>query len=105
MSGGAFNYSQHYINDIIEALEENKQKIDNEEEEYYQYEDKDRIIDNINWALYYLDRAYIYTQRLDYLLSGDDSESTFYKRLSEDWNKLKDRIEEDRFTLQVNSFK
>lgn len=90
MSGGAFNYYQHYIHDIIEALEENKQKIENEEE-YYQYEDKDRLIAHINSALFYLDKAYVYTQRLDWLLSGDDCEKNFYIRLREDLNKLKER--------------
>lgn len=91
MSGGSLcNYSQHYINDIIEALEENKQKIENEEE-YYQYEDKDKLIAHINSALFYLDKAYVYTQRLDYLFSSDDCEKNFYIRLREDLNKLKER--------------
>lgn len=91
MSGGSLcNYSQHYINDIIESLETVKDKVD-KEEEYYQYEDKDRLIKEINKALFYLDRAYVYTQRLDYLISGDSSEKNFYIRLSEDLNKLKER--------------
>ena len=90
MSGGAFNYSQHYIQDIIEALDETKEKIENEEE-YYQYDDKGRLIREINNALFYLDRAYVYTQRLDWLFSSDDGEDTFYIRLREDLNKLKER--------------
>ena len=90
MSGGHFEYRQHYIKDIIESLESVKGKVDRKEE-YYHYDDKDRLIKEINNALFYLDRAYVYTQRLDYLVSCDDGEDNFYIRLREDLNKLKER--------------
>lgn len=32
--------------------------------------------------------AEIYAQRIDWLISGDDNENTFHKRLKEEINKL-----------------
>lgn len=46
MSGGAFEYKQYKIQNLIENL--------------------------------------IYTKRLDWFISGDDGEETFYERLKED---------------------
>jgi hypothetical protein len=37
-----------------------------------------------------LKRAQIYAQRIDWLLSGDDGIETFFERLEEDLNNLKD---------------
>lgn len=39
-------------------------------------------------GLHYLKLAYIYAQRIDWLLSCDDSEDTFHSRLKEELNKL-----------------
>lgn len=39
-------------------------------------------------AVKYLKKAQIYAQRIDWLLSGDDGEETFHKRLKEDLEKL-----------------
>ena len=36
-----------------------------------------------------LKEAYVYAQRIDWLLSGDDGEETFIERLKEDLDKLK----------------
>lgn len=35
-------------------------------------------------------KAYIYAQRIDWLLSGDDGEKSFHKRLKEELQQLKD---------------
>ena len=34
-------------------------------------------------------KAYIYAQRIDWLLSGDDGEESFHERLEEELNELK----------------
>jgi hypothetical protein len=48
------------------------------------------VIAEINKAIVFLKLANIYTHRIDYLLSGDDGEESFFKRIEEDLNKYKD---------------
>ncbi len=106
MSGGHFDYKQHQISMIIEELEEiiDKNRVEMTEEElkkeygfgdnmkeYYEkypnqklhYNYSDKVIEEFKKGLHYLILAYIYTQRIDWLLSGDDSEENFFKRLKE----------------------
>lgn len=40
-----------------------------------------------------LRKAYVYAQRIDWLLSGDDGERTFHERLKEDLEELKRKKE------------
>ena len=90
MSGGYFEYQQYHIQDIIEKLEETKVKVESDEE-YYQYDRKQELIQEISNGLDYLTLAGIYTQRLDWLFSGDDGEDSFFERLEEEldgfWSK------------------
>ena len=99
MSGGHFGYGQGNIRNIIEKIEEaierNGQQIEYEPginrgewELEYHYEYPQDIIAEFKKGLYILKQAYIYTQRIDYLLSGDDSEQTFRKRLIEDLKEI-----------------
>ena len=87
MSGGHFNYAQRYINDIAESIAEylkhNKYG--------YSYDTRH----DFRQAIYALRLAAIYAQRIDWLLSGDDSEESFHTRLEEEYNKLLDQFEED----------
>ena len=109
MSGGHFDYNQSrigYIADEIEQLIINNGREKTEEEMkgeswrdyewYIKYpEDKfhikysDEVIEKFKEGLDILRKAYIYTQRIDWLLSGDDGSETFIKRLREDLSKLK----------------
>lgn len=83
MSGGYFEYQQYHIQDIIEKLEETKVKIENDEE-YHQYDRKEELLQEISNGIGYLNLAQIYTQRLDWLFSGDDGEDSFFERLEEE---------------------
>jgi hypothetical protein len=95
MSGGHFDYKQHYIQDIIDQLEDMYGNYDTEngceelsEETFTVFEE----------ALQYLHLAKIYTQRIDWLLSGDDSEDTFHERLASELKDFWDEwynVEED----------
>ena len=87
MSGGHFEYKQYHIQDIIEKLEETKVKIENDEE-YHQYDKKKELLQEISNGIDYLNLAQIYTQRLDWLFSGDDGEDSFFERLREDIDKF-----------------
>jgi len=88
LSGGYFEYQQYHIQDIIEKLEETKVKIENDEE-YHQYDKKKELLQEISNGIDYLNLAQIYTQRLDWLFSGDDGEDRFFERLKEDVDKLR----------------
>lgn len=85
MSGGRFNYAQRSISDIVDAIEQEIQDNDSvlHRGEYYKPYEEDTI-DEFKKGVELLKKAQIYTQRIDWLLSGDDGEETFHERLAED---------------------
>lgn len=98
MSGGHFDYDQYkigYIAESIESLiEKNRKPVDKKDrwgewddrEFYYDYPDE--IIEKFKEAVSSLKKAQVYAQRIDWLVSGDDGDETFLKRLSEDLSKI-----------------
>ena len=78
MSGGHYDYSQRHILNIIESIEETLN-----ERSFPQH-----ILNKINDGLTALRIAYVYAQRIDYLMSGDDGEESFVQRLDEELNEL-----------------
>lgn len=84
MSGGHFDYIQHRITDIIESVEEIIKN--NKTNEYYNY--KYQTINEFKSGLEFLKIAQIYAQRIDWLVSGDDGEESFHRRLREDLEKI-----------------
>ena len=80
MSGGRFDYEQSRINDISESIQE---VVNNNT---YQYPEE--VTDKFKIAIYKLKEAYIYAQRIDWLLSGDDGEESFLERLEEELKEL-----------------
>jgi hypothetical protein len=109
MSGGHFNYDQYKIGYIAESIEKliekNGRKKTEEElkdenwrdsewyEKYPEYlthdEYPDEVIEEFKKAVELLKQAEIYAHRIDWLVSGDDGEESFLKRLKEDLNKNK----------------
>ena len=81
MSGGAFDYVQFRLQH--EAIDELK-RIINENVNDKKY--SDATIEKFKIGLNSLELALIYLNRIDWLVSGDDSENTFHQRLSEDLN-------------------
>ena len=111
MSGGAFSYDQYKIgyiaDDIEKVIERNGRKKTKEElkeesswlyqphdwykqypEELYYYKYPDEVIEKFKEAVKILRQAEVYAQRVDWLLSSDDGEESFLKRLEEDLKKL-----------------
>ena len=108
MSGGHFNYDQYKIgyiaDDIEQEIEKNGRPKTKEElkEEYWRGDDwydkypeelnyykyPDELIEKFKEAIKILRTAEIYAHRVDWLLSGDDGEKSFLKRLKEDLEKL-----------------
>jgi hypothetical protein len=88
MSGGAFNYSQHKILDMIDKL--NGLVLSNESEVKDAWGDpvgrfySKETIEEFNTAIRVLNDAYTYSHRIDWLISGDDSEESFHRLLKED---------------------
>ena len=117
MSGGAFDYKQHHIEEIageieqeiIQAGRESPQEIwaknhwyassfDDSDRTYPTYERK--TIDIMKRAVYVLRMAYIYAKRIDWMLSGDDSEESLAKRLDEELRSLKAKYPGGKFTFK-----
>ena len=109
MSGGHFDYKQFHIGLMADELEQliiniGREKTEEEMKDehwrmpdwYERYpEDKfhhkypDEVIEKFKEGLDTLRKAYIYAQRIDWLLSGDDGEQSFLKRLKQELETLK----------------
>lgn len=109
MSGGAFNYDQYKIGYMVDQIEEIVVKNGVEKtpeelkdefwrdpdwyekypEDKFHYQYPDEVIEKMKEGVEILKRAQIYAHRIDWLLSGDDGEESFLKRLEEDLNELK----------------
>ena len=81
MSGGEFNYQQSRINDIADAVEFmcSRAWFDDMLPETRQ--------EFLN-GVHYMRKAFIYAQRIDWLISGDDNENSFHERLAEELGAL-----------------
>ena len=108
MSGGHFNYDQYkigYIADSIEQeIERNGKEKTREEmkaegwkdpnwyekypEDKFHYEYPPEVIEQFKIAVKKLREAQVYAHRVDWLLSSDDGEESFLRRLKEDLKKL-----------------
>lgn len=78
MSGGYFDHEHYKLESIADSIE------DLIREGGY----STQTLELFKLGLQYARRAYVYAQRIDYLVSGDDGEATFLRRLSEDLLKL-----------------
>jgi len=107
MSGGAFEYIQSRLEwDVIEEIkkivEKNGKEIPikdrlswNNPEYYEKYPEeklysnyKEEVINELKNGIEAVRKAYVYIQRIDWLLSGDDGEESFIERLKEDLEEL-----------------
>ena len=105
MSGGHFDYQQYRINDIVDSIEReiatsgkpipekvwdyyDRQYYKEHPEEAVNYAYPDTVLRRFEEAVYALKRAAIYAQRVDWLLSGDDGEESFERRLREELAEL-----------------
>ena len=108
MSGGHWDYIQYRFTDIAEDIEKlievnGKEKTKEELREeswkdadwYEEYpEDKfhtkypEEVIEEFKKGVEVIKQAQVYIQRLDWLLSGDDGEESFLRRLKDDLTNL-----------------
>ena len=112
MSGGHFDYREYQINDIADGIEreieKNGKPLTKDElkgyywrndnwykqhpEDLFHYKYPDDVIEKFKEAVNILRKACIYAHRIDYLLSGDDGEENFLKRLDEELTQLKELV-------------
>jgi hypothetical protein len=85
MSGGHFDYSQHYIKDIAAEIESLIETNDSTDIGYH-YEKE--TIAKFKEAVKTLRKAAVMAQRVDWLVSGDDGEGSFHRRWDEELNEL-----------------
>ena len=92
MSGGHFNYDQYNISHIADDIDQLVR--DNNNEERNEWGDTKgnnfsaETIAEFKKGIEILKHAYVYAQRIDWLISGDDGENTFHERLKDDLEKL-----------------
>lgn len=109
MSGGAFDYKQYNISMIADEIEQTiersgrpktREELKDEswgrDSSWYEkypenlnhYKYPDEVIEKFKEGVEILRKAHVYAQRIDWLISGDDGEESFHKRLKEDLEKL-----------------
>lgn len=98
MSGGHFNHTQYNIEQIaddIEAIINNNdsKKIDAWGDRVG-YGFSPEVIEKFREAVTHLRRAYVYAQRIDWLVSGDDGEESFHRRLANDLMEIEHALKE-----------
>ena len=118
MSGGRFDYKQYGISDIAdyvhnEISKRGKPKSEQEIKDtkrwsgddwyekypddlnHYQYPDD--VIEEFKKGYWILRKAAIYAQRIDWILSGDDGDESFIRRLNEELEQLDKRMLTEKF--------
>ena len=92
MSGGHFQYKQYEIEHIADQVEQ--MILDNDSEELNEYGDQKgyhyskETMAEFKKAFIILRQAHIYVQRIDWLVSGDDGEDSFHRRLKDELDKV-----------------
>jgi hypothetical protein len=85
MSGGHFGYDQYKIAEIVDQIARDIQRNDSTEKDEWGYpisrEYSEETIAEFKRAVDLLNKAAIYVNRIDWLLSGDDGEEQFHSRL------------------------
>jgi len=92
MSGGHFNYKQHHLldmaDDIGSAVLNNDSTTNDEWGSEVSRHYSPETIAEFEKAVKALKLAYVYAQRIDWLLSGDDGEDSFHIRLQAQLKEL-----------------
>ena len=92
MSGGHFQYKQWEIGNIGDQVEQLILDNGSDEKDQWGYNKHSNFtpetIAEFKKGLLLFGQAHIYAQRIDWLVSGDDGEDSFHRRLKNDLEKL-----------------
>ena len=87
MSGGHFDYNQYQINEIVDGIERILEREKSQEIDVWGYPVScgysEETLKEFKKGIEILKLAEHYAHRIDWLVSGDDSEESFHKRLKE----------------------
>ena len=117
MSGGRFDYKQYEISNIADGVKheiakngkpKSPEQLKYESwrgDDWYEKYPEDRnhyeypadVIAEFKKGYEILRKAAIYTQRIDWLLSGDDGDESFIRRLNDEMEQLEKRMETEKF--------
>jgi len=102
MSGGKLcqynQYNLHFIAEEIQQLINN-----NNCEELNSWGDPigkqypEAVVKRFKEAVPLLRKAYVYAQRIDWLISGDDGPESFIQRIQDDLKELNEKYNEDSY--------
>jgi hypothetical protein len=88
MSGGKFDYLQFQIMDVAEQLGELIESTENSTPGQWNYEFSKETLDKFKECYTMLSVGGKMLHRIDWLVSGDDGEESFHRRLEEDLKNL-----------------
>ena len=104
MSGGHFDYKQYNIEDIANEISDLLERQGKERHkrdmygsiDYYNNNPEERLYETyspevqsrMREAVSVIRKAYVYAQRIDWFLSGDDGEDSFLRRLDKELSEL-----------------
>jgi len=107
MSGGFFCYDQYKIGYMADAIDNLilKNGKPKRKDDIYSWEDKDttyeeyppEVIEKFKEAVIALRIAECYANRVDWLVSGDDGDASFFTRLEKDLKEIKEKYTQDYF--------
>ena len=93
MSGGHFDYGQHTIRDIADDIQEVIDHNSDTTPDQFGYprgrQYSPMVIAKLHGAVAALRVAYIYAQRVDWLLSDDDGEESFLQHLEKELKEVR----------------
>jgi hypothetical protein len=91
MSGGAFDYMQYKLNNLADGIENeiDRNNMGPDQWGWTGHNFSKETMRKFKEGADLCRRAAIFAQRIDWLVSGDDGEETFHKRLEDDLEKLK----------------
>lgn len=103
MSGGAFDYWQYHISHIAECVESYIANNNDETPNDWGYPRgrgySPSTIARFKEAVFVLNLAYTYAQRIDWLVSDDDGEQSFHERLNQELDEIFNQFVEQRKIL------
>jgi len=89
MSGGHFDYIQYQIDETARLIQRFLDKqTDSDWDKEFIDSLRPETVAVIQDAVYQIEKAAILAHRIDYLLSGDDGEDSFHRRIKEDLAKI-----------------
>jgi len=89
MSGGAYDYKQYGIKEIIDEMKDQfRYWVDHLEDYPEEYENQEKIRKAYKDAIKYLNLAYIYSCHFDWWFSGDTGFETMLERIDKDVERI-----------------